>query len=206
MKDELKVTEAENNAGVFAALAAFYNTNPDSGLIDMAKGLRPEDAEDAELRTCIMMIKDYADTLLSTDDESLAGLKRDWTKLFRGIAPNYGPKPPYEQLYTGNTPALLGELASAYSAVRYKGQEVFKNRHDYIGIELDFLAHLEGICAAALRENHQEMYKEYADKADNFLDEHVKSWFPAFYDEAMKHAETDFYKGALGLTKILLEK
>ena len=68
----------------------------------------------------------------------------DWTRLFRGVQPGYGPPPPYEGLWRGCDPLVaLQAVARVYreQGVGPAGGSA-GNRLDYLGLELDYLRYV----------------------------------------------------------------
>ncbi len=205
--DDVKMMQAEGDLDTFIMLAAFYNVNPDGKIIEAVKNIEPGDIDDEELKSALEKIVSYAEKTDPENEESLIEMKRDWTRLFRGVTPDYGPKPPYEQLHTASAGLdLLSVLAKIYVDNGYDGYEALGNRHDYLGVELDFLTALSGKRVEALGKNDEEEYDKYTVILEEFIDGHIAPWFPSFYEGAMKEAETDFYKGVLELTRLIFEK
>jgi TorA maturation chaperone TorD len=188
--DDFKAEQA-----VFTILAAFYNNNPD---VDMLKAVAGLDADgvmdDGELKAAVSLIKNSREDLLE--------LKRDWTKLFRGVSPDYGAKPPYEQLFSGGEVAetVVG-LAKIYTDYGLKPQE---ERHDYIGVEFAFLAIAAANAVEAYERGDSGAFADSAKAFKDFLENHPKRWFPNFKKAALPIASTDFYRGVLELTELLL--
>ena len=187
-----RINEFETDAAIFKFLAAFYSVNPSEEILQAARELS-ETVEGDELQDCIDNLR---------RGENILELKQDWTKLFRGVSPEYGPTPPYEQLYTGeDLLALLKELAQSYTEA---GFDASGERQDYIGTELAFLSFLAAEAAKALRNGDEALAEEYAERFESFFTAHPGRWFPAFRKTAASHASTGFYKGAMALTEFSL--
>lgn len=197
---------AANDAEIFSLLAAFYNCNPEQDIIDGTRSLNTDEIADEDVKQAVLKIKNYAaSTFPHSDEEKLLNLKRDWTKLFRAVSPDYGPKAPYEEVYLAvKNPGLIKELAALYLDADYTRYAELNNRHDYIGIQLDFAAFLSFQRANALNNNDLENYNRLTDLFEDFTVNHIASWFPKFCTEAFKHVRTDFYRGVLGLTYLAL--
>lgn len=188
--------EFESEQALFSLLAAFYNVNPDSELLEAVSELEDDGWDEPKLQNAVELMKSQ------TDEESILDLKRDWTKLFRGVSPDYGPKPPYEQLFSGgDIVEVAGALAKEYADY---GFEVEGERHDYIGVELGFLVHLASLADAAYKKGDTEAFDTFAEEFDNFLEDHPKRWFSKFKDTALPHVSTDFYRGVLEFTEFFL--
>lgn len=198
--------KAANDAEIFSLLAAFYNCNPKQSTIDGTRCLNTDEITDEDVKQAVLKIKNYAvSTFPHTNEEKLLNLKRDWTKLFRAVSPDYGPKAPYEEVYLAvKNSGLIKELAALYLDADYTRYAELNNRHDYIGVQLDFVAFLSFQRANALKENNLKNYNKLTDLSHDFTADHIASWFPKFCNEAFKHVRTDFYRGVLGLTYLAL--
>ncbi|MGE4267261.1 MAG: molecular chaperone [Deferribacterales bacterium] len=202
--DETAINDAATDEAVFRLLAAFYNINPDMNLVKAVLKLTPEQISDAEIGKCITMIRDFA-SKVDEDESLLIELKRDWTKLFRGVAPDYGPKPPYEQLYVGSKGLeVISELADVYFANNYFEFFEINNRHDYIGTELAFVAYLSSLRRIAAESGNVTEYLRLSGLSEDFIRYHICHWAERFCEEAFKHCSTDFYRGVMHLTLSLI--
>jgi len=189
------------DTAAFAVLSAFYSHNPDRDLVEAALALSPDDVDDGETRAALSLISSFAS---DTDDAKILDLKRDWTKLFRGVSPNYGPKPPYAALYAGRGELeVMSELATLYDEYGYGEYRVLRDRLDYIGAELGFVAFLAAARDQASRAMLPEQADRYGRALEQFLDRHFSPWFEQFRTDAMPHVATDFYRGVLDLTRRL---
>lgn len=138
-------------------------------------------------------------------DESggmLTDLKVDWTKLFRGVSPDYGPKPPYEELYHGG-PDTIYSLAAFYTANGYHSYTEIDNCTDYIGTQLDFLKELALRKAQAADGDDLNEY-EKLDAIPVKFAERVKTWFAKFATQAEKYSETGLYTSVMKLSGMLI--
>lgn len=119
------------------------------------------------------------------DEESASmALRVDWTRLFRGLSPNYGPKPPYELVYEPHSDEISGllSLKQLYNNAGLDIAEDAHNRPDYLGFELEFAAYL------LEHEGETELGTTYS----QFCEQHL-SWIRAFCNEAKPFAKTAFY-------------
>ncbi|MCD8569055.1 MAG: hypothetical protein LRY50_12320 [Geovibrio sp.] len=111
---EEALSNAEIDRATFRLLAAFYNYNPDRNFIEALMNLTSGSVPMNGISSAVSMITKYACEAVRSD-ELVTELKRDWTKLFRGVAPDYGPKAPYEQLYVNSgSLKLISVLAQEY--------------------------------------------------------------------------------------------
>lgn len=184
----------------FAMLAAFYNTNPDTNFLHTVAKLNPDDLEDEDIKSLIQHI-----VFSAQNTGMLLELKRDWTKLFRGVSPDYGPTPPYAQEYMNNRKLdVLSKLAAFYNEYGFTGHTLASNRQDYIGVLLDFAAHISQLRADAVKAGKDAEYERMTDLLEVFMNMYVSSWFENFCESAQKHTSTDFYKSIIELTKLMV--
>jgi len=143
-------------------------------------------------------------------DELITRLGVDRTRLYRGLKRGYGPPPPYESVYQDSHTVMAGsalQVKKAYSDRGYLPPPIGNEPPDYVGIELDFLRFLCSAEAAAWRSRDKNKAQEYMNTEYDFINNHVVSWIPRFYDEVLTHAREDFYRGIARLTTtyIILE-
>ncbi|MDR2401019.1 MAG: molecular chaperone TorD family protein [Deferribacteraceae bacterium] len=200
MSGDTDRSEFEIEQAVFTLLTAFYNMNPGNELLGAVKRLEAVGQGADELSNYVSLIKNHAEGVV--DEASMLELKRDWTKLFRGVSPDYGPIPPYEQLFSGGEIAeTVGTLANIYADYSF---EVQNERHDYIGVEFAFLAHLAALACKSCSEGEAASFERYSKEFYDFFNNHPKRWFSKFKQAALPCASTDFYKGVLEFTELVL--
>ena len=202
-----------DRAGMFGFLGSLFNHRVDADFVRRLKGggissLLVDDRMESiqpDIRLGLDEMSDFIQAVDSkTNKEIEQELAVDWTRLFRGVSPEYGPPPPFEGLYVkGGTDSheVLETVLSCYKANGFSPDPAFQNRPDYIGMELDFLGLLSEREAEALEAGDMSKASEYLKTVRFFLTEHLGKWCGDFCDRAIVHAKTDFYRGALQLTK-----
>ncbi len=122
----------------------------------------------------------------------------DRTRLYRGVAPGYGPPPPYESVWSGSGQgtAVLQAIAAVYREAGLARSPDATERIDYIGVELDFMREMALREAAAWESGARDAADQSLKAQYSFMNEHLQ-WIPAFVDKALEQVETDFYKGHL---------
>ena len=128
----------------------------------------------------------------------------DWTRLFRGVSPNYGPPPPYEAVYNQThlaLPELFRKILNSYHEGGVTVKKDVANRPDYIGVEFEYLQFLGEHEVEALEQGDQEEASRYRECAAQFLENHLGQWAGSFCDKAIPAAQTDFFLGVLHLIK-----
>jgi len=123
----------------------------------------------------------------------------DRTRLFRGISPTLSPPPPYEMVWSKEWQdvTLLQTLAGLY---RENNLEISKDnidRHDYLGLELDFLNTLAKRETAAWDAGKKEKAYSLYEQQNKFFRDHLEQWVPDFINKALEFSKTDFYHGHL---------
>ncbi|RXJ70156.1 hypothetical protein CRV08_00910 [Halarcobacter ebronensis] len=197
----------QNDAEIFALLSSFYLTNPNGVYVKGISQLEIDDIKDGSIKKELKKIRDYA-AICGEDEseENMLELKRDWTKLFRGISPTYGPKPPYAQLYKNSISTdFLSSLAELYLDVGYKGYEKINDRLDYIGVVLDALTIITLLRKKSIEQDNEVEYKRLSLIFDSVVHQYFTSWFEEFRNLAVAHVKTAFYDGALKLTLLIAE-
>ncbi len=126
----------------------------------------------------------------------------DRTRLYRGVAPGYGPPPPYESVWSGSGQgtAVLQAIAAVYREAGLARSPDATERIDYIGVELDFMREMALREAAAWESGARDAADQSLKAQYSFVNEHLQ-WIPAFVDKALEQVETDFYKGHLLLLR-----
>lgn len=135
-------------------------------------------------------------------DDLLQELSVDWTRIFRGISPGYGPPPPYEGVYRNNGGVGAELIQKINKEYMNQGLVISGNRRDrpdYLGYELDFLQFLCEQLAKAAENNQKKEEDNYRKVFINFVSEHLSTWVGNFCAKAEKHVQTSFYSAVLML-------
>jgi TorA maturation chaperone TorD len=209
---------AQARAGMYSFLANLYNRRPDLDLVRRLREMGPEGFDIAIDRDDISPevargLQEMASYITVTQDWSEGEVEQelavDWTRLFRGVSPSYGPPPPYEGVYSegaGSPSDVLQAIMQTYHKNSVDVDENAANRPDYIGIELDFLRYLNESEVDAWDKGEQETALGYQTAQRDFLSKHLGRWMGKFCDVAMEQAKTDFYRGFIRLTKGVLKE
>jgi TorA maturation chaperone TorD len=204
---------AQALAGMYGFLAAMFNQRPDVDLVmrlrtvgmDAFISLEHEGDGADDISQGIRLMTDFVEKTADLPAEQVEqDLAVDWTRLFRGISPNYGPPPPYEGLYLEGVIDPLNLFQTLIETYAEGGAEIggdFTNRVDYLGLELGFLSFLTEQEAYALEREDEEAACNFEEKARSFINEHLGLWAWKFSTTALEHAKTDFFKGFLLLAR-----
>ena len=140
-------SDARQRAELFNFLAALLNARPDENLVFRLRAIQPGeffdrlagDGRDGCVAEGLQAIAEWVYATAGRDVEAVnTQLAVDWTRLFRGLRPGYGPTPPYESLYTGDGKGarVIGEVMNAYRRNGAALEESIHNQADYLGLEL----------------------------------------------------------------------
>lgn len=199
--------KADTRAGVYSFLAALCNQRPNLNFVRRLRALRvdgflsliEQEEEIEDVRSGVEQISKFITNMAIQSDEQVEqALAVDWTRLFRGLRPGYGPPPPYEGLYLGGDDLkTLQAVAHCYRDNGVEPGNTASNRPDYVGMELDFLRYTCERQAAAWKKGDVEEVQKWERVEHDFRENHLGSWIAMYCQQAVIHAQTDFYRGTL---------
>ena len=204
--------EARALAGLFNFMAVIFNQRPDIQLVQRLRTLSfdtfidlQEGSETEDHHQGVQLIQDFIDATRNLpEDQVEEQLAVDWTRLFRGVSPGYGPLPPYEGVYAKGGPGeieLLKRLSRIYAESGVEVGDDIHNRQDYLGLELAFVGYLTEQEAAAWEAKNPDEANALSGKAGLFFQQHIGRWAESFFNAALEHARTDFFKGFILLSR-----
>ncbi|EAX48283.1 hypothetical protein TcarDRAFT_2233 [Thermosinus carboxydivorans Nor1] len=199
MDDIIRYTQERNQ--VYRFLAVVINTLPDKTFVNNlcqlsadALVLPAQQSGDERLATGMEQVVKFCQDSQGGDKDAIAiALAVDWTRLFRGVHPGYGPPPARASAYR---PYDLEQLTALYRAHGLKVQSP-RFDPDYLGVQLAFMGRLVG---------EEERYRQQGRCGQTlakligtqqlFLQEHL-AWIPDFTAQAKLYADLPFYPGVL---------
>jgi len=207
--------QARARAGLFCFVAALLNEAPDLGLVRRLRALDPkalgqssEVGPSSPASQAIYDVVTFVESTRTQPDVAVQeALAVDWTRLFRGVTPGYGPTPPYEGLFSAEATGHLALMQAIQTLYIENGAALtgtVPNRPDYLGLELAFAGFLNEAAAAAWERGEAEAAVTLADRAQAFVAEHPARWASRFVQEALPKAQTGFYRGLLRLIQAML--
>ena len=210
------IEETIARAGMFNFLGALYNRRPDCRLVRKLSVIPADDfmslhegQASPQVSQGLKEMSDFIRTESGLAEEELERrLAVDWTRLFRGVRPGYGPPPPYESVYLANDRGTVETLQAVVGKYHQAGAAIeagSTNRPDYIGLELGFLGFLADQEAKARQAGEIERGENYARISQVFVADHLGKWAKRFCKVAIGHADTKFYRGLLLLTLGIFE-
>ena len=132
---------------------------------------------------------------LSANNSEPMELRKEFTRLFRGIRDGYGPPPPYESLYrpdifpTDITEAILGYFHSGgLDAAKICGEPP-----DFLATELRLLSLLAYQEHESSQNGNLEQCQFFSDLQTRFVQNHLLCWVPDYCQILIQESRVDFY-------------
>lgn len=169
-------------------------------------------AENSEpIKAGIVEIKGYLTNHdVIENNEHYENLHWDYTRLF--IGPFELPAPPWESVYVRKDRLLFQAntvaVRSLYNNFGYEINHNHLEAEDHIGLELDFMFHLNELCIEQLMKNNFKTASNVTyliGEQSRFLRNHLLAFTPKFSQEVIEHAQTQFYSGLAKLLMAYLE-
>jgi TorA maturation chaperone TorD len=142
----------------------------------------------------------------------------DLTTVARELATEYAclflnmsasPVYPFESVYTSNEHLLMQNARdSVVEEYQQEGLDVtgsFKEPEDHIAIELEFMAYLCRRAGDVVKDGDATSARACLQRQKEFLQKHLLVWVPAFCDDLLRLAQSDFYRSIARLTQKFLE-
>ena len=168
-----------------------------------------EAAENGLLREGWRLIKNYGTKRDLSSPKTKLELAVDFTRLFRGVRPGYGPPPPYESVWRGEG-RVMGRFTEEVLRLYFSTgvvPDLSEELPDYLGVELNFMARLAFKEASEGGENSCQG-NGWRGWQKKFLENHLWPWVPKYLKAMREEACTDFYRGLSFLLEgfLILEK
>jgi TorA maturation chaperone TorD len=133
-------------------------------------------------------------------------LGADYSRLFLG--PGKVLAPLWESVYFNDErqtfQAQTLQVRNWYHRFGLESVKLYNEPDDHVGLEMAFLAHLAQLGLAALKQGDEARLAEILEAQRKFLSTHPLRWMPAWCDQVVAHASTDFYRGVARLTRGVL--
>jgi TorA maturation chaperone TorD len=184
----------------YRALALLFLKPPDQQSADPILAWPILESADPDLRDAFTLLSD-AFHRIQEDFEEAARIAEEFQLLFEG--PAHLAAPPWESVYRTRERILFGpttlEVREVYRRAGLALAEEGKEPEDHVSLELTFLADLcDRVAASGSDPIWIIAYKD-------FLTKHLSQWIPAFTDEILIHAQTDFYQGLARLLRAIIQ-
>ncbi len=207
-----KVRDAETRAEMFGFIASMLNRKPGAELVRRLRsagseafaGLIPDGDSSGSVGHGFLDMADFVEeTEDYPEDEVEKMLAIDWTRLFRGVSPGYGPPPPYESVYIDQDKSGIEIIQSVRRWYMENGAGIDRrqpNRPDYLGLQIDFLRYLAEQEQKAWDHGYSDEALDFLKKSIQFIAEHITPWAHEFCEQAIGFADTGFYRGLIQIT------
>lgn len=203
MKHEWKDSLTERFE-IYHLLQHLFQAAPTQVFLTELTSLLKEPSEGAAFKQGLVLIKQ---DLLALDDQVVANIRWDYTRLF--VGPSKLLAPPYESVYCSSQRLVMQE-STAKVREEYQGAGLAvlaqgEIPDDHVAIEFEFM---KSLCAMALNTLEHEQWSELGlvlVRQESFLAEHLTQWIPRFTHDIQENANTSFYRGVAELTKEFVE-
>ncbi len=203
---------AANRSNVYNFLCQFYNTVPQEEAIgklfceEFVENLKKlYSMAEGEIKEGARLLEHtHRRTLERTLEDLTEELAVEFTRLFRGLKPKYGPPPPYESVYIGEGRVMgetTQEVNNIYLEAGFALTKEYGGPPDYIGTELRFMSLASYREAECWKNGDRNEATRFLKIEDRFLKRHMLRWIPGFCDTMFEEAKTDFYRGVAKLTR-----
>lgn len=175
-----------------------------SNLVDEFAALEVDPGVHPELADGWTKFRCFLDDMKNTPVGEVAQiLGVDRTRLYRGASAKYGPPPPYEAVWVNDgrdVEKVLDKLMTLFLESGFAPSEEYKERVDYIGTEIDYLRQMTLMEAESWEKSDALAAMDTVHKESLFV-KSISEWVSHFAAEAMKFAQTDFYRGHIQMVK-----
>lgn len=210
-------SKADDRAAAYRLLAWFLLAKPDESFIREMLAGGPDswstcnDPSLASMRDGLLEIRDFLVGRQADDPEKLClELAVQWTRLFRGVAPGYGPRPPYEAIYrrkdAGAQAELLLDLGNLYRVAGVAISVDRIERPDHLGLELDLMGLLCSEESGFWSQGNSEEAAGRRGLQRRLLQEHLLPWVPAYCEVILREPGVPFYHGVMRALSALLDE
>ncbi len=135
------------------------------------------------------------------DSAQFEDLRRDHARLF--VGPNRLLAPPWESVYCSREHLIFDrqtfEVRQQYQRYGMETRQSNVEPDDHVGLELRFIAHLNGLALFAMDKGDTNLTVEAVEATGRFLTEHLLRWSPEFLGLVMKSANTVYYSAVAQL-------
>lgn len=201
MTQRALATLAEDRSRGYWLLSSLWLTRPDPGFIDSLRARLDVAAKSVEDASPSFSALASATRLAEADP-----LAVEYTRLFGGLARDYGPPPPFESVHRGSQPmgdVTLGVLR-AYRQAGFGEIRPEAGPQDHIGVELEFLSLLCHDEAEAWKAGDTATALSRVKIERDFLDQHLLCWAPKYCEHVARESRAPFYAALARLTAEVL--
>lgn len=173
--------------------------------------LFPFQEESKGIKAGVKEIKDYlSNHNPGSIEKHFENLHWDYTRMF--IGPFEIQAAPWESFYVTKERLLFQrttmDVRKLYKKYGFQTAQTNIEADDHIGLELDFLFHLNQLCITSGESRTETSIREIMyllEEQQSFLDDHLEEFVPRFSDLVIEHADTGMFKGMAKLLRHYLE-
>lgn len=148
------------------------------------------------------IIEYYNKVDIVTNESNFDDLHWDYTKMM--IGPFDLAAPPWESVYVQKEKMLFQkctmDVRKTYEHFGFQKAAYNIEADDHIGLELDFIYHLNNLCMQSVKEENIQEVSYLLTQQEKFIEEHLSAFVPELSKRIVEHAETPFY---VGMAKVL---
>jgi TorA maturation chaperone TorD len=178
-----------------------------NGMLDIFPFLN----DSAGMKVGTAQIQEYFEHLDPVNNESdFENLHWDYTRMF--VGPFELSCPPWESVYVRKDRQLFQqttlEVRKEFMKYGFASSSQYMEAEDHIGLELDFMYHLNHLCIKIANNEGigpAEELQELLQVQQQFLQQHLLAFVPEFTQRVAENADTLFFKGAARLLNHFLE-
>ncbi len=193
----------------YGFLAWLFLESPDAAFLERLRGaevgtylasLAADEGSDPQILAGLEEMREW---LARHDDQPLEQLRQELavqgTWLFRGIAPGYGPPPPYEAVHrrpgAGVDADTLLSLRAFYREAAVEIPSASHERLDHLGLELDFMRYLCEEESRLWRSGDAGEATGCRRLQRRFLLAHLTPWVPGYCQRILGEQCAPFFHG-----------
>lgn len=154
--------------------------------------------DSAEIHAGVYEVKEHlANHDVTNIEKHYDDLHWEYTRLF--IGPFKLPVPPWESTYVRKDQLLFQgttmNVRQYYEKYGFIVRDFNMEADDHVGLELDFMYHLNELCIEMAQANDIQKLKYLLKDQNKFLNEHLLAFVPKFCGLVIEEADTTFYRG-----------
>ena len=206
---EIFIDVLESREKTYNFLSRLFRVEVDQDLLDnLLKMKFPAKSDNGNIDKGYKLIRKF---LEKADANTLTDLAIDYVRTFIGSGSDgFSAAYPFESVYTSPKRLMMqdsrDEVLVLYHAAGLDKQESWKEGEDHIALELEFIAILTKRAIEAYKNADDEACAYLLLQQKNFLEDHIKPWFPMMAQDMCKFSETDFYNGLSSLAQGVIEQ
>lgn len=153
-------------------------------------------------------VKEYYEKVdIVFNESNFDDLHWDYTKMM--IGPFDLTAPPWESVYVQKEAMLFQkctmDVRKTYEHFGFQKAAYNIEADDHIGLELDFLYHLNNLCLQSVKEENIQEVSYLLSQQEKFIREHLLAFVPELSKQIIINSDTTFYSGMAKILKHYLQ-